>query len=134
MEKIILWKDRDKKLMDPMLFSRIAENFALQIAEENRTERGGPNKRTQLRKFFDESVTLNMAAKANPANWPNQIPLVHMLTAKAAYAHGRKLISKGFLEFIRNSVEQIERPEDLEVFTTFFESFVGFYRLHGPKN
>jgi len=134
MEKIMLWKDREKKLMDPMLFSRTAETFALQIAQEHQSERGKPNKRTQLRKFFDETVSLNMAAKANPVNWPNQLPLVHMLTAKAAYAQGRNLISKGFLEFIRNSVEQIERPEDLEVFTTLFESFVGFYRLHGPTN
>ncbi len=120
--------------MDPLLFSQIAETFALHIAQENRTEKGYPNKRTQLRKFFDEVVSLNMATKANPDNWPNQLPLVHMLTAKAAYAQGRNLISKGFLKFIRNSVEQIERPEDLEVFTTLFESFVGFYRLHGPKN
>jgi CRISPR-associated protein Csm2 len=134
MENIVLWKDREKKIMDPLLFSRKAEEFARQTARENDTEKGNPNKRSQLRKFFDETVRLNMSAKANPDNWSNVVPLVHMLTAKAAYAQGRNLISKGFLDFIRNGVGQIERPEDLDVFATFFESFVGFYRLHGPKN
>ncbi|MCK5687610.1 type III-A CRISPR-associated protein Csm2, partial [bacterium] len=57
-----------------------------------------------------------------------------MVTAKAAYAQGRKLISNNFMQFIKNSVEQVQSPEDLDVFASFFESFIGFFRLHGPSN
>jgi len=140
MEQIKLWEDRENKQMNPLLFSKVAEDFARQMAREysdhknDRRKKGEPNKQTQLRKFFDETLRLNMAAKANPANWTNVLPLVHMLTAKAAYAHARDLVSEGFLDFIKNGVKQIERPEDLNVFATFFESFLGFYKLHGPKN
>ncbi|MFO7884661.1 MAG: type III-A CRISPR-associated protein Csm2 [Desulfobacteraceae bacterium] len=133
MEKIQLWKDRANKTIDPTLFSKQSENFAQQIAQDNQNARS-VNKRTQLRKFFDEIVSLNMAAKSNRDNWPNILPMVHMVTAKAAYAKGRNLISDNFLQFIRESVEQIEEPEDLDVFTSFFESFIGFYRFHGPSN
>ncbi|MEA1967976.1 MAG: type III-A CRISPR-associated protein Csm2 [Thermodesulfobacteriota bacterium] len=133
MEKIVLWKDRANGTIDPTLFSTKAENFAQQIAQDNQNARS-LNKRTQLRKFFDEIVSLNMEAKTNPNGWSSIFPLVHMVTAKAAYAKGRNLISDNFLQFIRESVEQVEKPEDLDVFASFFESFIGFYRFHGPTN
>lgn len=133
MEKIEFWKDRDAKIIDPELFSKKAELFAKQIAEDISRFRNA-NKRTQLRKFFDEIVSLNMQAKANPEGWSGILPLVHMVTAKAAYAMGRKLISDNFLKFIKDSVEQVQSPEDLDVFASFFEAFIGFYRLHGPSN
>lgn len=60
--------------------------------------------------------------------------MVHMLTAKAAYAQGRELISQSFMDFIRDSVDQIEDRKDLNLFSNFFEAFMGFYRLHGPSN
>ena len=133
MEKIEFWKDRAKRIIDPALFSAKAESFAMEIAQDNANYRS-VNKRTQLRKFFDEIVSLNMQAKTNPEGWESILPLVHMVTAKAAYAKGRKLISDNFLKFIRESVDQVELSEDLDVFTSFFESFIGFYRFHGPAN
>jgi len=133
MEKIEFWKDRDAKIIDPELFSKKAEAFAMEIAQDNNNFRNA-NKRTQLRKFFDEIVSLNMQAKTNPDGWHGILPLVHMVTAKAAYASGRKLISDNFLKFIKESVEQVQSPEDLDIFASFFEAFIGFYRLHGPSN
>lgn len=133
MDKIEFWKDREKKIIDPVLFSTKAEVFALEIAKDNEQFKG-VNKRTQLRKFFDEIVSLNMQAKTSPHGWENILPLVHMVTAKAAYAKGRKLISDNFMNFIKDSVNQIQEPCDLDIFNTFFESFIGFYRLHGPNN
>jgi len=133
MEKIIFWKDREKQLVDPELFSKIAEDLAKKIAKDNK-EKGSPNKRTQIRKFYDEIVRLAMLSKSRPNEWEQLLPMVHMVTAKAAYAKGRKLISDGFLQFLKNSIEQIKKPEDLKVFSNFFEAFMGFYRLHGPRN
>jgi CRISPR-associated protein Csm2 len=99
MENIKLWEDREKNLMNPFLFSQVAEDFAKQMDIERGRKRNC-NNQSQLRKFFDEIIRLNMAAKTGSNNWPNVLPLVHMLTAKAAYAHARDLVSKGFLDFI----------------------------------
>ena len=133
MTKIEFWKDRDRQIIDPQLFSSRAEALAREIAQDNQQTRS-MNKRTQLRKFYDEIVSLNMQAKTSPYGWENILPLVHMVSAKAAYARGRKLISDNFLNFIKDSVNQVEEPKDLDVFNSFFESFIGFYRLHGPSN
>ncbi|MCD6272855.1 MAG: type III-A CRISPR-associated protein Csm2 [Deltaproteobacteria bacterium] len=133
MEKIVFWKDRAKQLVDPELFSKTAEDLAKKIAEDSINVRNS-NKRTQIRKFYDEIVRLAMLSKSRPNEWEQLLPMVHMVTAKAAYANGRKLISDGFLRFLRNSIEQIKKPEDLNVFSNFFEAFMGFYRLHGPRN
>jgi CRISPR-associated protein Csm2 len=132
MEQIKLWEDRENHLMNPLLFSQVAEDFARQMDQERERKRNC-NNQSQLRKFFDEITRLNMAAKTSLKNWPNVLPLVHMLTAKAAYAHARDLVSEGFLDFIKNGVKQIERPEDLNVFTMFFESFIGFFKLYDEK-
>jgi len=134
MEKIVLWKDRKEKLLDPELFSKTAEALAKKLAEDHEQSGKKENKRTQIRKFYDETVRLDMLTKSRSEEWVSVIPIVHMLTAKAAYAQGRKLISKNFMNFIKESVNQIERPEDLNVFCNFFESFMGFYRLYGPKS
>ncbi len=135
MEKIIFWKDREKQLIDPHLFSKTAENLAKEIAEDSRNIRNS-NKRTQIRKFYDEIVRLTMLSKTRPKEkWGQLLPLIHMITAKAAYANGRNnLISNNFMRFLKDSIDQIQEPEDLNVFSNFFEAFMGFYRLHGPKN
>ena len=96
--------------------------------------RGKMNKRTQIRKFFDEITRLDIAAKSKPDTWPNVLPMVHMLTAKAAYAKGRDLVSDSFMSFIKQSVDQVEEHKDLNLFASFFEAFMGFYRMHGPSN
>lgn len=133
MEKIDFWKDNKKDFIDPVLFSNKAEKLAVDIAKDNERSKN-TNKRTQIRKFYDEVIKLDMEAKSREGEWNNIIPLVHMITAKAAYAKGRGLISDGFLEFIKHSAGQVNSPKDLSVFANFFEAFMGFYRLHGPKN
>jgi len=135
MEKIILWKDPEKQTIDPKLFSKTALSLSEELAEECKKSNKRLNKRTQIRKFYDEVVRLSMLSKSRPEEeWNNILPLVHMLVAKAAYANGRKLISPNFMKFIRESIEQVQSQDDLEVFSNFFEAFMGFYRLHCPSN
>ena len=129
---IKFWQDPEKRKVDPMLFSKKAEDLALEINGES--GKGRINKRTQIRKFYDEVVRLSELARVRTGEWENILPMVHMLSAKAAYARGRNLVSEGFLKFIKGAVDQVERPEDLKVFSNFFEAFMGFYRLHGPRN
>lgn len=134
MAEIIFWKDKENGKVDPTLFSNTAEKLAKELAEDCRASKNRENKRTQIRKFYDEVIRLDMAAKARPQEWENILPLVHMLTAKAAYAKGRRLVSDNFVTFIRASIKQISGHKDLELFANFFEAFIGFYRLHGPAN
>jgi len=127
--KITLWKDKEKNIIDPTLFSTKAEELSRRLSQDNKKD-----KRTQLRKFYDEVTRLNMLAKTNPESWDNVLPFVHMVTAKAAYAKGRDLISDDFLEFVKTGIDQIEKPSDLNVFASFFEAFLGFYKMHNPRD
>jgi len=134
MVKLTFWKDEARKTVDPTLFSTSAEKLSKELADECEKSPGKPNKRTQIRRFYDEVTRLDMAAKNPESDWDNILPLIHMLVAKAAYAQGRKLVSPNFVQFIRSSVEQVKEPKDLSVFANFFEAFMGFYRLHCPVN
>jgi CRISPR-associated protein Csm2 len=131
MTDITFWKMAEKKTIDPQLFSVHAEKLAQELAEVNQRSRQ-MNKRTQIRKFYDEVVRLDMAAKTR--DWDDVQPLIHMLVAKVAYARGRNLVSDDFVGFIRSAVGQVSQKDDLAVFASFFEAFMGFYRLHGPSN
>lgn len=128
------WKDRDQRVIEPALFSEHAESLALKLAGECNESRKKMNKRTQIRKFYDEILRLNTEAKRPEGNWNEILPLVNMVVAKAAYAKGRDLVSDTFLMFVRESVKQVDAVEDLDVFANFFEAFMGFYRMHCPAN
>lgn len=128
--ELILWKDREQKKLDPELFSTKAEAFARQISTEaSRTM----NKGTQLRKFFDEILRLNMLAQAKNADWNLILPQVHMVIAKTAYAQGRRLVSKSFVDHVRQGIEQIDSPEDLKIFSNHMEAFMGFYKMYNQN-
>jgi CRISPR-associated protein Csm2 len=132
--KITFWKDKKERTIDPALFSSEAEQLAKALAGDHRESRGRVNKRTQIRKFYDEVLRLENEERSLDHGWDKVLPRVHMLTAKAAYAKGRNLVSDQFLQFIKTSVAQVEEPEDLYIWSGFFEAFMGFYRLHGPSN
>jgi len=131
--KIKLWKDEADRRLDPTLFSQEAEDMAKDLAGENKLNTK-LNKRTQIRKFYDEVLRLDDLAQAKEDLWDVVVPQVHMLVAKTAYAQGRELVSEKFLKFMKETVAQVKSREDLRVFANFFEAFMGFYRLHGPKN
>lgn len=132
--KVTLWEDKNQKKVDPKLFSETAEKGAREFAEDKKKDKRKPNKRTQIRKFYDEVLRLDAEAKTRPEDWDFILPQIHMLTAKAAYAQGRGLVSPGFLEFIRSGVDQINEERDLRVFAMFFEAVMGFYRMLEPSN
>lgn len=133
---IKFYKDIGKKLVEPKLFSDIAEQTADRIAASGQvpSRDGRPrlekNKRTQLRKFYDEVIRLNTIVKSKPEDFEIVLPYINMLIAKAAYADGRKLVSKEFVDFLKEGVAQVQAPEDFDVFANFFESFMGFYKKY----
>lgn len=132
---IEFYKDRKQKIIDPTLFSDKAEKLAERIAKSGEDRRGklAKNKRSQLRKFFDEVVRLDGIVKADPKEWDNILPYINMLVAKAAYAEARNNITSGFTAFLKDSIAQVKDPKDMSVFTSFFEAFMGFYRRYGEN-
>jgi len=126
-----LWKDKDKGLLDPGLFSATAEELAKRIGTEDNRK----NKGTQLRRFFDELIRINTKAqsKEKEDDWAIIHPLVHMMIAKVVYAQGRGLVTGFVVDLMRNGIKQIQDRNDLDVFTNFMECFIGFYKLYGPK-
>ena len=138
MSEITLWQDSEKKIINQKLFSEVAEKFAREIGKEGTDDRRRKlNKGTQLRRFFDEIIRLQSLAKSLPEKdtekWANLLPYIHMLVAKVAYAQGRGLVSPSFVNLLKSGISQIETRRDLTIFANFFESFMGFYKLHGPK-
>lgn len=137
MNKIDFYKDKARGIINPKLFSDIAEQAASDIAKSGQTTtRDGKvrldhNKRTQIRKFYDEVVRLNGNVKGNPDDWETVLPFINMLIAKAAYANGRnKLVTNDFVDLLKECISQVQKPADLDVFANFFESFMGFYRKY----
>lgn len=129
MVDVSFYQDQREKIVTPELFSTIAEELARSFSQEKNRNKG-----TQVRKFYDEVLRLNSRVRAKRENWANIVPYVNMIIAKAAYAEGRNLVTQDFLAFIKKAVSQVKTPEDLDVFTTFFEAFMGFYKKYRPKD
>lgn len=129
MTMLTLWKNSEQKILDPLLFSKTADQLAQEIGNEDRNK----NKGTQLRRFFDEILRLDSLAQAQDADWNIILPRVHMIVAKVAYAKGRNLVTDSFVTLIREGIDQIHSKEDLRVFTSFLEAFMGFYKMYKPN-
>lgn len=128
--EVKLWKDKAKKHIDPDLFSQKAEVLANEIFQEGNNK---TNKPTQIRKFYDEVLRFDSMLKTDPNEFDSILPYLKMLNAKAAYAMGRDLVSKGFKDFLAKSLEQIKDKDDFDVFSSFFEAFMGYYKFFNEK-
>ncbi len=127
--EIKFWKDKAKKQIDPDLFSSKAEMLAKEIFKERNDKTNRP---TQIRKFYDEVLRFHSMLKTT--EFENILPYLKMLNAKAAYAMGRNLVSKGFKEFISTALDQIKDPDDFDAFKGLFEAFIGYYKFYDKKD
>jgi len=128
--RIEFWADREKRIPNPEIFSQKAAELSEKLAKDQRK-----NKRTQLRRFYDELLRLDQDARQQgEEKWPHILARVHLLIPKAAYAERRGLVSKEFVEFIKSSVLQTKTKEDLGVFATLFEAIMGFYNQDRPRD
>lgn len=120
----------DNKLPANLLYE-VAEYCAKTLGDERRDR----NKPTQLRGFYDEVVMWEERVRREPARYDEYLPLIRMLVAKVAYARGRDHVTKNFEEMIRACVGQLKegKPEALRHFKLFFEAFMGFYKVYGPR-
>ncbi len=106
---------------DPELFNETAKKCAEIIFKAQKE-----TKETQIRKFYDELLSLNQRAKTQ--NWEDVLPFVKMLNSKVSYAKARKVTSEEFVRMISSCVTQVNTKEELEIFKLFFEAVLGFYK------
>lgn len=125
-----LWKDRANRKIDSELFSTQADELAKLINRERTIKINNP---TQIRKFFDEVIRFKGMLQSNPEQFEELLPYIKMLNAKAAYATGRDLIGTEFKGFLNDSLKQVNDQQDFELFCSFFEAFLGFYKFYAEK-
>jgi len=145
MTAVTLWKNKGERLVDPYLFSRTANELAKKIHEDGletywdkkkncQKSREKWNSSSQLRRFFDEITRLNIKAQSNVEPWELIMPQVHMMVAKVAYAKGRDLVTDSFVSLFGDTIrDQVQDKDDLQTFTSFFETFIGFYKSYRKK-
>lgn len=116
--------------IDPKLYSDVAEAAAKTVGSAGRDQ----NKPSQLRRFYDELVSLQSKVGVSDDRFLQQQPFIQMLKAKVAYAEGRGKVDSGFSSLLRHVVDQAGDHERLKQARLFMEAFMGFYKVHGPKD
>lgn len=115
--------------IDSELFNTTAQQAAKAIASADRDR----NKATQLRRFYDELCMWEEKVARQPEKFGECLPFIRMLNAKAAYAEGRKLVDRNFVELLRQTLAEVEDAETLTTCKLFWEAFMGFYKLERPN-
>ncbi|NOY64108.1 MAG: type III-A CRISPR-associated protein Csm2 [Nitrospirae bacterium] len=118
--------------INPELFSIVAEKCAETICNDGlKGKKLEKNKISQLRKFYDEALRFKDLIKSGESI-DDLLPYLKMLNAKAAYAEGRGLITRNFTTMLKKCLEQVDsrNPQSLEVFISFFEAFMGYYKYY----
>ncbi len=95
----------------------------------------GSNSYTQVRKFYDELLSLQKQAQGNQNNvdsgeFEKVLPMIYLVKSKAAYARGKKNINDNLLSFLVYYIEKIKNIEQLKYFMLYFEAILGYLRLH----
>lgn len=118
---------------DADLFDRQAQAAARKVAlREDRPKR--ENNPTQLRRFYDEIVLWDTRVAQQPERFAEFLPFIRMLNAKAAYAQGRKLVDRDFVDLLRETLAEVKDPATMFTCKHFWEAFMGFYKFERPNN
>jgi CRISPR-associated protein Csm2 len=99
-------------------------------------------KTTQLRKFFDETKTLERKLKRGDKGWDYIKPDFYLLRPKLAYANARGLIPKDFFELLSECMKRVDtsknddkqKEKNYKRFVTFLEAIVAYFKYHNPKS
>jgi len=112
------------------LFSEDAETFAKTLDESAKADKGGKekNKSTQIRRFYDELVGWQDRIGDDEEKFIQYVAFIKMLNAKAAYAHGRNLVTPDFVTWFKECIQQVDSPKTLRNFRLHFEAVLGFLK------
>ncbi len=106
------------------LFDRQAEDVANKLNQADFKL----NKPTQLRRFYDELVSLQERVGQDEEKFRALEAYVRMLNAKVAYAHGRGLVDLQFRNWFHDCLAAVKNARSLTHFRLHFEAVLGFLR------
>lgn len=107
------------------IFDTVAEEAARYIKHKKK------NKKTQLRKFYDELIMWNervQSATDKSQKFNELEPFIKMLKAKVAYAKGREHVDENFQNVFNQCINQIKDPQTLQHAKLFMEAVTGYLR------
>lgn len=118
---------------DAELFNSKAKQAAQAVAADR-----DRNKTTQLRRFYDELCMWEEKVSRQPETkqqekFAEYLPFIRMLNAKAAYAEGRKLVDRTFVNLLQQTLSEVKDAETLTTCKLFWEAFMGFYKQERPN-
>ena len=119
------------------IFSGIAEKAAKLVRGDDRNHK---NKRTQLRRFYDELVMWDERVQQEQGHekrsdkYKELEPFIKMLKAKVVYAKGREHVDETFVALFSHCIGRIGSPESLKHCQLFMEAFMGYYRALDEKS
>jgi CRISPR-associated protein Csm2 len=111
--------------LDADLFAAVAERCARTVDDVNKKL----NKPSQLRKFYNELCMWDERVRLEPQKFAEFLPFIRMLNAKAAYAKGRELVDVNYEALMNHCLKQVTSAETLHRCKTFFEAFMGYYKV-----
>lgn len=127
------------KPLDAELFNSKAQQAAQAVSRADAQR----NKSTQLRRFYDELVLWETRTnqvisqlqgdeeekkRKAAEKFQEFLPFIRMLNAKVAYAEGRKLVDRTFVNLMHHTICEVKDPETLTACKLFWEAFMGFYK------
>ncbi len=110
------------------LFNGIALKAAEAVALRDDGAAKNENKPTQLRRFYDELCLWEMRASQHPEKFSEYLPFIRMINAKVAYAEGRKLVDRAFVELMHHTLREVKDTDSFTACKLFWEAFMGFYK------
>jgi len=120
--------------LDADLFAAIAERCARKVGLQDDGRPRNENKPSQLRKFYDELGMWAERVRAEPDKFAEFLPFIRMLNAKVAYAKGRKLVDANYEALMNHCLKEVTNPDTLHLCKTYFEAFMGYYKVVRPKD
>jgi CRISPR-associated protein Csm2 len=119
---------------DADLFANVAEHWARKVGLQDDGRQRNENKPSQLRKFYDELVMWAERVRTDPDKFAEFLPFIRMLNAKVAYAKGRRLVDANYEALMNHCLKEVTNPETLHLCKTFFEAFMGYYKVVRPSD
>jgi CRISPR-associated protein Csm2 len=121
----ISFRDNDKKLVE--MFGDKALHIAEKLKETYKKDKPHITT-TQFRKFYDKVLELNDKAQnlSQDEFEIKVLPFLKMLNSKVAYAKTRGVCGNNFEILMKESINKVSTPEELQNFKYFLESIIGF--------
>lgn len=101
-------------------------SIAKALSSKEDSENGKRNKRSQIRKFYEYSISIRELANRKNGDFRVIEAELDRLLPFAQYKMSRNTVSQLFVDFINKNVSNIKNTEDLQAFVKHFEAIVAY--------